>query len=345
MVLPKYFLLTARKILILPKSSKLGGAIAPCPPGRYGYGCGAHIIHNCLQCAVDCLPIDIECFAVKVYKYFYIYSVRVEELKSFCEFAGNNYNKVSQYGNTRFLSLGPSIERIISMFDGLRAYFLSQEKCPVMLRNIFQNLCLKLWLSFARDQVSTFQACIGQIEKGNISATEVAMTIENLLNNLKLKKQERFVTLDVKKQLEILVKSGEIAEEKFFEVVESFYDTSLQYADKWICSLGNTDKFKWILLNKTPAWKEIGDSINHEILSCVQAEETRLFDQWVLIKLIAERHVDDWNEENLPVSDRWLHIFREMCEKHLDFQDFCNVVRFILCLPGSTAPVERIFLL
>ena len=33
MVLPKYFLFTARKILILPKSSKLRGAIAlPAPP-------------------------------------------------------------------------------------------------------------------------------------------------------------------------------------------------------------------------------------------------------------------------------------------------------------------------
>ena len=191
--------------------------------------------------------------------------------------------------------------------------------------------------------MSTFQACIGQIEKGNVSATEVAITIENLLNNLKLNKQERFVTSDGKKQLEILVGSEEIAEEKFFEVVKSFYDTSLQYADKWICSLGNTDKFKWILLNKMPAWKEIDGSIKHEILTCVQAEETRLFDQWVLIKLIAERQVDKWNEKNLPVSDRWLRIFREMREKHLDFQDFCNVVGFILCLPGSIAPVERIF--
>ena len=82
-----------------------------------------------------------------------------------------------------------------------------------------------------------------------------------------------------------------------------------------------TDKFKCILLNKTPAWKEIGDSINYEI--CVQAEETRLFDEWVLIKLIAERQVDKWNEENLPVSDRWLHIFREIRKNHLNFQDFC----------------------
>ena len=58
------------------------------------------------------------------------------------------------------------------------------------------------------------------------------------------------------------MKSGEIDEEKFFDVVESLDDTSLQHADKRICSLGITDKFKWILLNKTPAWKEIGDSIH-----------------------------------------------------------------------------------
>jgi hypothetical protein len=25
-----------------------------------GIGCGAHIVHNCLQCAVECLPIDIQ---------------------------------------------------------------------------------------------------------------------------------------------------------------------------------------------------------------------------------------------------------------------------------------------
>jgi hypothetical protein len=35
--------------------------------------------------------------------------------------------------------------------------------------------------------------------------------------------------------------------------------------------------------------------------------------------------------------------FSEMSEKRLDFKDFCNIVEFILCLPGSTAPVERIF--
>jgi hypothetical protein len=50
-----------------------------------GIACGTHVIHSCLQCAVDCLPIDTECFAVKVYKYFSIYTVRVEEVKNFCD--------------------------------------------------------------------------------------------------------------------------------------------------------------------------------------------------------------------------------------------------------------------
>ena len=60
-----------------------------------------------------------------------------------------------------------------------------------MLRNIFQNLYLKLWLSFARDQVSTFQACIGQIEKGNISATEVAIDQGKLVEQFKVKKTKK----------------------------------------------------------------------------------------------------------------------------------------------------------
>ena len=36
-------------------------------------GCAAHIVHNCLQTAVDVLPIDVEVLAVKIYKYFHIY--------------------------------------------------------------------------------------------------------------------------------------------------------------------------------------------------------------------------------------------------------------------------------
>jgi hypothetical protein len=67
---------------------------------------------------------------------------------------------------------------------------------------------------------------------------------------------------------------------------------------------------------------------------------TRVFDQSTLIKSIIVSQLDTWNNENIPV---WVQFFSEMSEKRLDFQDFCNIVEFILCLPGSAAPVERTF--
>jgi hypothetical protein len=41
-----------------------------------------------------------------------------------------------------------------------------------------------------------------------------------------------FLTTDVKKQLKILLDSGEINEAKFFEVVKDFCETSLEYVSK-----------------------------------------------------------------------------------------------------------------
>jgi hypothetical protein len=42
-----------------------------------------------------------------------------------------------------------------------------------------------------------------------------------------------FVTTDVEKQLKMLAESGEINEAKFFDVVVNFYETSLEYVNKW----------------------------------------------------------------------------------------------------------------
>ncbi|GBN59890.1 hypothetical protein AVEN_180492-1 [Araneus ventricosus] len=93
-----------------------------------GIGCGAHIVHNCVQTAVDSLPIDIEALLVNIYKYFHIYTVRVTNVKEFCEYAKIQYRKLIQHGNTRFLSMMPALERILQIFVGLKA-FLQTNKC------------------------------------------------------------------------------------------------------------------------------------------------------------------------------------------------------------------------
>jgi hypothetical protein len=42
-----------------------------------GIGCAAHIVHSCLQRAVDVLHTVIEVFAVKIHKYFHVSTVEI----------------------------------------------------------------------------------------------------------------------------------------------------------------------------------------------------------------------------------------------------------------------------
>lgn len=98
-----------------------------------GIGCSAHIMHNTVQTACDAMPVDVEAIVVKVYKFFYQYTVRVTALKEFCESAEVEYRRMLSHGNTRFLSLMPAVERILMMFEPLKSYFLSIENCPASL--------------------------------------------------------------------------------------------------------------------------------------------------------------------------------------------------------------------
>jgi hypothetical protein len=70
-----------------------------------GIGCPAHVMHNAVQTAVDGLPIDLHLITKKIYQHFHIYCVRVEELKSFCEFTNTEDKTVLGNGKTRWLSL------------------------------------------------------------------------------------------------------------------------------------------------------------------------------------------------------------------------------------------------
>ena len=112
-----------------------------------GVGCAAHIVHNYIQHAVDNLPLAVESL-VKIYKFFRIYTVRVTELKQFCDFVDTEYQKILQHGNTKFLSLLSALQRIFKMFEKLRSYFNFQEGYPTLNKNCFEDPTQELYLKF-----------------------------------------------------------------------------------------------------------------------------------------------------------------------------------------------------
>ena len=103
-----------------------------------GVGYATHIIHNAVQTAADLMPVEVENIVIKIYSYFYTYTVPVEMLKEFCETAQVEYQKILGYSKTRWLALLPAVERILKLYDPLmKSYFLSQDKCPRILHEFF----------------------------------------------------------------------------------------------------------------------------------------------------------------------------------------------------------------
>jgi hypothetical protein len=100
-----------------------------------GIGCAANILHNALRTSADILPVDVETIVNKIFQYFHIYTVRVEELKEFCDFVDIEYKQVFGSVKTRWLSLQPAITRVIDMFSGSKYYFISP-KVPDDAENI-----------------------------------------------------------------------------------------------------------------------------------------------------------------------------------------------------------------
>ena len=129
----------------------------------------------------------MEVIVVKIYAYFYIYTVRVESLKEFCDFVDIEYKQLLGYSKTRWLALMPSVERVLKLFPGLKSYFLSQKKCPVILRNFFENPQAEVWLYFVHCLAATFHQVVVKLECEHISSVEVTSEIMNLTcDNLKL---------------------------------------------------------------------------------------------------------------------------------------------------------------
>lgn len=120
--------------------------------------CAAHIVHNALKRACDVMPFDVECIIVKIYAYFYIHTTHVTALKEFCMTSDTEYLKLLGYAKTRFLALGPSIKRVLQLYDPLKLLFTTLEKGEKLLKQFFSNPLSKFWLLFILEQVQNIKS-------------------------------------------------------------------------------------------------------------------------------------------------------------------------------------------
>lgn len=51
----------------------------------------------------------------------------------------------------------------------------------------------------------------------------------------------------------------------------------------------------------------------------------------------------EWDSKQTKTDERWVGISQHMHAQHIPYIEFSQIVEFIICFPGSSAPVERVF--
>ncbi|XP_051167012.1 uncharacterized protein LOC127285186 [Leptopilina boulardi] len=309
-----------------------------------GVGCTAHIVHNTVKSAADLLPIDIENIVVKIYSRFYIYTVRVESLKEFCEEVDIEYKKLLGYSNTRWLALLPAVERILKLFNALKSYFLSLDKCPNDIRNFFNDESSELWLLFIHNQAALFSNTVVNLEGQKVTIMETCRIINDLKRKLSDREENGFLPLTMRQKLNFLIEEGQINEEWFKSQVKLFYNNCLSYLDSWSEDVQIGNSFNWVLLSTVPQWEEV--SVTHEEMVQsfnLEINENDLFDELSYVKEYVLNKVNKWNEKKIAIDQRWVEIFQHFESQHVPYVNIVKLVEYCLCLPGTNAPTERVF--
>jgi len=304
-----------------------------------GIGCPAHILNNCVQHAIDGLPIDIESIILKIYNYFSIYTVRTEALKEFCIFVDVEYKKLLFHSKTRWLSLFPAINRLLQIYPALQSYFLSQNQIPIAIKSFFENPLNESYLWFIHSLMYVFHSKIEIMEKENNSIWEISSILLSVENALHERKQQEFLPLKVKEIFKNNYNQSGVSNLK--KEMLNVYDHGLCYLKKWTVNFDQFNCLKWMSLNTKPLWTDIENSIVFLNKYDLQLNDSLLFDQSQNLNLFLSQMEKNEDFSSLLSDKKWVKYFEQ--RSYDTSSELLKICTFYFAIPAQNANVERIF--
>lgn len=101
----------------------------------------------------------------------------------------------------------------------------------------------------------------------------------------------------------------------------------------------------WITLRGVPTWAVVEASMKQlQEHGIFDAKDSKVHEQYghVVDYCTAEK-LAEWRRDSVSTVDRWVDIFNYLAKQEKDYTDFAEIAEYILCLPGTTASVERTF--
>lgn len=172
--------------------------------------CHAHIMHNTVKHAMNCLSHDIENIILKIYSHFSSSAVRREELKKIVA-SVDEWHELKRHVGTRWLSLLPCVDNILLNWVPIRDYFVNlEDDCPTILQNILMlnepegQIVIEIYLHCVSHNLTVFNKTVELLEGNHITVLDVFNIMQNLKTELEQRKTDSFFGYDSNKKLKKL---------------------------------------------------------------------------------------------------------------------------------------------
>ncbi|XP_031662512.1 uncharacterized protein LOC116357787 [Oncorhynchus kisutch] len=275
---------------------------------------------------------------------FPIFTVRVERLKGFCEFVGQEYHNILGHGNVCWMSMLTALESVLKMYVPLKSFFISEDKCSVVQRTMFKDPLTELWLAFVHGNLTVFSDTIKMLGGQDRCAVESAAILRNVEAKLTARRNDNFIPVLVRGLLRELEENGAMSKESFLKTTQSFFTMAVNYLQAWGKHSDDLKDLHGLLLKRQPLREEIQKAAVTLQEKCpnVTINEDALCDEVTgLQEFLNGGSLEEWKTET-PLSHRWSTVVTHFKENDIPHTNLARLAS-VMCLPGSNAPVERVF--
>ncbi|KAK9891071.1 hypothetical protein WA026_013396 [Henosepilachna vigintioctopunctata] len=84
-------------------------------------------------------------------------------------------------------------------------------------------------------------------------------------------------------------------------------------------------------------------SVSSSVCVCTAARESLFDEVSYLANYVNNDVLKRWEENKSSTEQRWKEVFRHFKDSGIPFQNCLAIVQYLLCLPGTNAPTERVF--
>ncbi|CAF1249558.1 unnamed protein product [Adineta ricciae] len=206
--------------------------------------CFSHVLNNSVKISHVHLVIDVESILSKLYGHFSSSTKRVESLKEYFDFVSQDHLLLLKHINIRWLSLYPSIERLLKVFEPLCAYFLGlgdedDFPCPPIISMFFTSTSAKCTMYFLHNVLFDVQKKSLELQRHYISIADLSRIITSLLSKLNDRLKQNYFGYQTKVLLNSLSDSDRTKLNQSFidyissviQYIEKYYDGQSELAE------------------------------------------------------------------------------------------------------------------